>query len=99
MLRLVDVVELEPHEPHKFIAIFQDTETSFIKKTKFGRRPYSDYTIHKDKKRRELYRRRHTKDLQTEDPTRAGYLSYFLLWGDSTSLRQNIRQYKKTFHL
>jgi len=59
----------------------------------------NDYTLHKDKERRERYRKRHAKDLKTNDPTRAGYLSYYILWGDSTSLKTNIRNYKKQFDL
>tara|TARA_R110001592_G_scaffold358285_2_gene662911 strand:+ start:13905 stop:14210 length:306 start_codon:yes stop_codon:yes gene_type:complete len=59
----------------------------------------NDYTLHKDKTRRERYRIRHKKDLKTGDPMRAGFLSYYLLWGDSTSLKTNIRNYKKKFNL
>ena len=73
------------------------------KKTHFGAKingkPMDDYTITKDKKQREAYRTRHKKDLDTKDPTRAGYLSYYLLWGESTSLQENIKDYKKRFNL
>lgn len=69
------------------------------KVTHFGAEGYEDYTIHKDKERRDRYRARHEKDLDTKDPTRAGYLSYYLLWGDSTSLQENIKDYKKRFKL
>jgi hypothetical protein len=58
-----------------------------------------DYTITKDKEQRDRYRERHKKDLKTGDPSRAGYLSYYLLWGDSTSLQMNIEAYKKKFNL
>ena len=69
------------------------------KKTHFGAKGMDDYTITKDKKQREAYRTRHKKDLDTKDPTRAGYLSYYLLWGESTSLQENIKDYKKRFNL
>ena len=69
------------------------------KKVSFGAKGYDDYTIKKDKEQRDRYRKRHAKDLKTNDPTRAGYLSYYLLWGDSTSLKQNIKDYKKRFKL
>ena len=69
------------------------------KKTSFGAKGYDDYTIKKDKEQRDRYRKRHAKDLKTGDPMRAGYLSYYLLWGDSTSLKQNIKSYKKRFKL
>jgi len=80
---------------HKLVALFRDGNKT--KKTYFGAVGYSDYTIHKDKDRRERYRIRHKKDLRTGDPTRAGYLSYYLLWGDSTSVSTNLKQYKKRF--
>ena len=69
------------------------------KKVSFGAKGYDDYTIKKDKEQRDRYRKRHAKDLKTGDPTRAGYLSYYLLWGDSTSLKENIKSYKKRFKL
>jgi hypothetical protein len=37
--------------------------------------------------------------LATGDPTRAGFLSRHLLWGESTSLLQNIRSYRARFNL
>jgi hypothetical protein len=69
------------------------------KKIYFGAAGYDDYTITKDKEQRERYRKRHQKDLRTNDPTKPGYLSYYLLWGDTTSLQQNIKDYKKKFNL
>ena len=52
-----------------------------------------------DKEQRERYRTRHAKDLLTKDPTRAGYLSWFILWGDSQNLASNIATYKHRFNL
>jgi len=69
------------------------------KTTHFGAAGMTDYLLSKDKERRSRYRSRHKKDLRTNDYTRAGYLSYYLLWGDSTSLRENIKSYKKRFNL
>jgi hypothetical protein len=59
----------------------------------------ADYTLTGDKERRRLYRERHRKDLETGDPTRAGFLSYYILWGDSTSVRANVAAYKRKFSL
>jgi hypothetical protein len=67
------------------------------KTTHFGSKGMDDYTKTKDKEQRKRYRQRHAKDLNTNDPTRAGYLSYYILWGDSTSLDKNISDYKKRF--
>ncbi len=69
------------------------------KTTYFGSAGMDDYTLTKDKEQRARYRQRHKKDLQTKDPTRAGFLSWFILWGDSTSRQENIRSYKKRFNL
>jgi len=64
----------------------------------FGAKGMDDYTLTKDKEQRERYRARHKKDL-LGDPTKAGYLSFYILWGDSTSRRENIASYKKRFSL
>ena len=74
-------------------------ENGRIKNTDFGAAKMDDYTLTKDKEQRERYRERHKKDLDTKDPTRAGYLSLFILWGNSTSLDKNIADYKKRFNL
>ena len=70
-----------------------------VKVTHFGQAGADDYTKTKDKTQRTRYRRRHSKDLKTGDYTRAGYLSYHILWGSSTSVRENISSYKKRFNL
>lgn len=67
------------------------------KTTHFGSKGMDDYTKTKDKEQRKRYRQRHAKDLNTGDPTRAGFLSYYILWGDSTSLDKNISDYKRRF--
>ena len=82
----------------KYMAIFEK-DNGRSKTTHFGQAGAPDYTLTGDKERRRLYRQRHQKDLKTNDPTRAGYLSFYLLWGNSTSINQNIRDYKKRFNL
>jgi len=47
---------------------------------------------------RDSYKRRHKKDLETKDPMRPGYLSYYLLWNKKT-LASSIKDYKKRFKL
>jgi len=83
---------------HKYVATFKK-ENGREKKTAFGAAGMPDYTLTGDKERRRLFRERHRKDLETNDPTRAGYLAYHLLWGDSTSLRTNIAAYRRKFGL
>jgi hypothetical protein len=65
----------------------------------FGAKGMDDYTITHDQEQRARYRQRHQKDLQTNDPTRPGYLSYYLLWGAAPSLRANLQSYRSRFHL
>ena len=82
----------------KLMAIFTK-DNGRTKTTHFGAKGMDDYTKTKDKEQRARYRNRHKKDLQSKDPTRAGYLSYYILWGESTSRQENIRNYKKRFNL
>lgn len=86
-------VERSPNLKKKWRAFFSNG-----KHTDFGANGMEDYTQHHDKERRERYIQRHLKDLKTGDPTKAGYLSMFLLWGPYTSLEKNIKFYKKKFN-
>jgi hypothetical protein len=80
----------------KFTAYFTDSKTGKTKRTHFGAKNYDNYTIHKDKNRRINYRKRHKND-RINNPYTPGSLSYFLLWGKSTSLNVNIKTFKKKF--
>jgi len=82
---------------HKYAAVFED-DSGKRHTTKFGAQGMDDYTLTHDRNQRARYRARHAKDLMG-DATHAGYLSYYLLWGDSTSLQENISAYKRQFHL
>jgi hypothetical protein len=82
----------------KYTAIFYDKDKK-IKTTHFGQYGADDYTLSRDKEQRTRYRNRHEKDLKTRDYKRAGFLSYYILWGESTSIKQNIKSYKSRFNL
>jgi hypothetical protein len=82
----------------KWTAVFIK-DNGKTKTVHFGQATADDYTLSKDKAQRDRYRTRHQKDLETGDPTRAGFLSYYILWGDSTNLRTNIKKYVKKFNL
>jgi hypothetical protein len=82
----------------KLMAKFE-TDTGRTKTVHFGAKGMDDYTKTHDKEQRTRYRTRHAKDLTTRDPTKAGFLSYYILWGDSTNLQQNISSYKRRFQL
>ena len=47
-------------------------------------------------KRKKAYQARHKKDLETGDPRRPGFLSYYLLWNQPT-LEASLREYQKKY--
>jgi hypothetical protein len=86
-----------PNPAKKYRAIFKDGSH-----TDFGSRGMNDYTLlckkdreHADERKR-LYHQRHQKDLQTNDPRRAGYLSFYILWNKPT-VRESVTDYKARF--
>ena len=96
---MVSVVIKKSDKPGKKLMAVFTKDTGRTKTTYFGQAGADDYTIKKDKEQRTRYRTRHKKDLTTGDYTRAGYLSYYILWGNSTSRKDNIAAYKRRFKL
>ena len=92
------VVSKSNRKGKKFKAVFTYPDGK-TKTTHFGASGMTDYLISKDKDRRARYRKRHKKDLKTKDYTRAGYLSYYILWGDETNITDAVKSYKKRFKL
>jgi len=82
-----------------YMAIFTERPNGRNKTVHFGDSKLPQYTSTATKEQRERYRKRHQKDLRTNDPERAGYLSYYILWGESKSIRKNIQDYKTKFNL
>jgi hypothetical protein len=95
-MKLIEVVKSE-RPAKKWKAVFEDDDGSRIT-THFGAAKMNDFTLTNDTEARARYWKRHTKDLKTNDPTRAGFLSLFLLWNKPT-LRGSITDYKKRFDL
>ena len=87
-------IKVSPLKTKKYRATFSDGSH-----TDFGDSSAQDYTQHHSKERRARYLLRHKKDLLTGDPTRAGFLSYYVLWGSSTDINANIRAYRNMFNL
>jgi Family of unknown function (DUF5754) len=73
---------------HKFMAVFSNSKT-----VRFGRKGYSDYTIHKDKNRMERYLTRHKKreNWGRNGKYSAGFWSRWLLWS-KPSFQAALRQ-------
>ena len=76
---LISIKEI--NENKRFIALFSNGKT-----TKFGQinPKKGTYIDQNDKKLKKNYIKRHLKDLKTNDPSRPGYLSLFLLWNKET---------------
>ena len=87
---LKSVVEINDKNK-RYIATFTNGKT-----TKFGQSNPKQGTFidHKDKTLRKNYIKRHLKDLNTNDFTRTGFLSLFLLW-DKPTLKESITAFNK----
>ena len=94
MIKLQISESENPKKKYKAIFTKDDGKTKTIH---FGAKGYEDYTQHHDKNRRVLYRKRREKDLKG-DPMRAGYLSYYILWGNSINMQSNIRSFKNKYN-
>jgi hypothetical protein len=97
---MTELVSVKPSaKPDKKFAATFKTSSGRTKTTHFGAQGMDDYTKTGDEEQRARYRQRHKKDLATGDPTRAGHLSYWLLWGESTSMMKNLADYRKKYNL
>ena len=82
----------------KWDAVFEYPD-GHTKTTSFGARGMSDFTKHKDTKRRQRYLTRHRGMHEDwNDPTTAGALSRWILWNKPT-FKASLADYKKRFHL
>ena len=82
----------------KLMAKFKEKKSGRESTTHFGAAGMDDYTKTKDKAQRERYRSRHRGDNLT-NPRSPGALSWYVLWGNSTSRRENIASFKRRFNL
>jgi hypothetical protein len=89
-------VESSNRKGKRYVAIFK-----FGSKVHFGQMLGQTYIDHGDKAKRAAYIARHGASGREnwEDPYSAGALSRWLLWGDSTSLEENIRAFRKRFNV
>jgi hypothetical protein len=69
------------------------------KKVHFGSKNSNTYLDHKDEDKRKAYIARHKVNEDFNKPMTAGSLAKNILWGATTSLRENIKIFKKRFNL
>ena len=73
------IIKPSKKKDKKFDAIINDKKV-----VSFGSKGMSDYTIHKDKERKERYISRHKKRENWNDPKTAGFYSKHVLWNKPT---------------
>jgi hypothetical protein len=84
-----------PNKQKKYRAIFYDGDEE-IESIDFGAKNMSDFTIHKDEKRKQRYIKRHQKNEDWNNPFTAGALSRWVLW-EKPDLKESWNFYKKKF--
>jgi hypothetical protein len=83
---------------HKYIVTLLNKDTNREKNIKFGAYGMSDYTQHKDIKRKTLYETRHIVRENWNDPGTAGFWSKWILW-NKPSVNDSLRSTLKQFNL
>ena len=81
----------------KYMVKFINQTTGRLNTIHFGAAGMSDYTLHKDDKRKTLYIKRHINDNIT-DLNFAGCWSWWLLWNKKT-LEASIKDMEKRFKI
>lgn len=77
--------------PTKKWDVYVPTSNGGLRKVSYGARGMSDYTIHRDKDRRQRYRNRHRSD-HIDDPYKAGFWSWWHLWGETADSEKAFKQ-------
>ncbi len=91
------VISPSTNAKKKYTAVFSK-DGKKIKTTHFGSKGMSDFTIHKDKARKQRYLDRHKKRENWESYMTAGSLSRYILWNKPT-FKGSLRDFKKRFNL
>jgi hypothetical protein len=93
------LLKVEPSNDGKTKLSATFEENGKTKIVKFGIQGSNSYIDGASKEVREAYRKRHARDIINPDPTTKGNLSYWITWGESPSLAQNVKAYKQKFNV
>ena len=96
---MVSVKISKSDKPNKKYKATFTRDNGRTKTTYFGSAGMDDYTKTKDKEQRKRYLERHRKNENWNNYESAGSLSRWILWGPSTSFRENVKSYKSRFNL
>jgi hypothetical protein len=91
------LVKVEPSDDGKTKLMATFDENGKMRVVRFGVKGSNSYIDGASKEVRDAYRKRHAKDILNPDPTTKGNLSYWITWGESQSLAQNVKAYKQKF--
>ena len=83
---------------HKYEVTILNKKTNRKKTIKFGAFGMSDYTQHKDDKRKDLYDGRHSKNENWDDPLTAGFWAKWILWNKKT-IKESLADVINRFNL
>ena len=91
-------VKPSPNPDKKYRATFERDGRE--KNVDFGAAGMDDYTKTKDTEQRARYLERHGRGKESwNKPDTAGALSRWLLWGESTSMVENLRRFRSRFNV
>lgn len=93
------VIKSSTKEGKKMMATFSNSKGGRTKTIHYGSAGMDDYTKTRDKAQRSRYISRHRRNENWEVADTAGSLSRWILWGPSTSKRENISSFKRRFNL
>lgn len=93
------VIKSSTKPEKKLMAVFSSKDSSRTKTIHFGAKGMDDYTKTKDKEQRKRYLERHRRRENWSVPDTGGSLAKHILWGASTSRRENINSFKRKFNL
>ena len=93
------IIEHSTKNDKRLMAIFgkRPNGTEYIVHFGSPSPPSEAFIDHGDKKKRTDYIKRHRPRENWKNPYSPGALSRYILWGETTDIDKNIRQYKKRF--
>ena len=94
----LEKIERTPSENKEFMAIFT-LDNGSSKTVRFGTK--SNFVLNNNKTEldKENYIKRHQVRENHNDPLTPGALSRHLLWGDSRSIKKNVKDFKTRFNV